>query len=401
MSKKLFEQFGGMISLRLKGLNPERIINMAISRGIYIWDIKKDGDKMHFKIRNSAFSSIKKIADEQEFEIEVLDKVGLPFYKGVLKRRFAFLVGAPIFILAIYFLSSFIWFLEISGNEKIASEKILLIASDYGLSKGAAKWNFSKSKVEKEILKEINELSYVQLDIKGVKARINVVEKIIPKEEISGPVNIVAKRSGIVEDVLVLEGEASVGLGDSVKKGDILISGVIFPPEQVSAAENEQVNEEIRLVRARGVVKAKVWFEGYGECYIYSDKKKFTGKEKSFYSIKTPWKEFFVPETKFPFSLFEEEIFEKEISTPLGAFIFKRFKLKEFILEKIQYSEEEATKIAEEKAVKSLGENIVADNDNELAIEKELISLPSEAIIRVKVIVEKIEDIGEVQLIKR
>ena len=47
MGNKLFDQVGGTIKVALKGKNQEKIINMASSRGIYIWDIKKNGDDLN------------------------------------------------------------------------------------------------------------------------------------------------------------------------------------------------------------------------------------------------------------------------------------------------------------------------------------------------------------------
>ena len=48
---------------------------------------------------------------------------------------------------------------------------------------GAAKWNFSRNDAEEAILREIKDLSYIKIDIRGVKAHIEVVEKVIPGEK--------------------------------------------------------------------------------------------------------------------------------------------------------------------------------------------------------------------------
>ncbi len=118
MAIKLFDEVGGIITLRLRGKNQERLINMALTRGIYIWDIKWRGEDLYLRVRSSAFKALQSIADENRYELEIVAQRGLPFYKTIMKRRMGLFGGALIFILSLYLMSSFIWFIEISGNNK-------------------------------------------------------------------------------------------------------------------------------------------------------------------------------------------------------------------------------------------------------------------------------------------
>lgn len=88
-------------------------------------------------------------------------------------------------------MSSFVWFVEVNGNKKMETSKIMLTAAKYGVYQGAAKWNFSRTEVEKAMRRDLAQLSYVKLDIHGVKARIEVVEKILPRKDIAGPCHLV------------------------------------------------------------------------------------------------------------------------------------------------------------------------------------------------------------------
>jgi len=143
---------------------------MALSRGIYLWDIKKDRESVNFKIRSSAYDALKSLTDENQYHLEVVDQKGLPFLKHTLRRRAGFLAGFVGFILALYIMSSFIWFVDVTGNQQIEKSKILLVAAKHGIYKGAAKWNFSRSGVEEAMLKDIEQLTYVKVNIQGVKA---------------------------------------------------------------------------------------------------------------------------------------------------------------------------------------------------------------------------------------
>lgn len=393
MSNKFFDQISGIIKVTIKGKKQERLINMALTRGIYIWGIKKIGENIQFKVRSNGLEALKNIADESGHEIEVISEEGLPFLKNLVKRRLGFLTGALIFILALYFMSSFIWFVQVVGNENLKTDQIIITAAKYGVYQGAAKWNFSRSEVEEAMLRDLSSLSYVKVGIKGVKATIEVVEKVLPNKEITGPCHIVASKDGIIEDLLVLEGQANVKKGDVVTKGDILISGVVFPEENPYLVKLEE-EEEPYLVRARGDVKAKVWYEGYGECKLVSEKITSTDNKETSVFFETPWRIFNLKGNhNSSFELFDKSVVEKKMNTPLGSFkIIKEIK-QERIKSVQEYSEKEAISIAQNKANKIL-EDKLSDGQKVIDTNIEILSAPSDPIIRVKVTVEVIENIA-------
>ncbi|MGI6452993.1 MAG: sporulation protein YqfD [Syntrophomonadaceae bacterium] len=400
MTNRLFDQVGGIVSISLRGNNPERVINMALTRGLYIWDIKKSGEVMLLKVRESGFEAIKNIAAENGLELQVLDKQGLPFFKGRIRRRLGFLGGAVIFVLALYFMSSFIWYVDLQGNKTVEEKRILLTAAKYGVYKGAAKWSFSRIEVEEAILREIPELSYIKIDIRGVKARIEVVEKILPQKEITGPCHIVASRDGVIEEMLVLEGQPRVKEGDVVGKGTILISGVVFPTEvqnQVPFKEDTHpsITPEPYLVRARGIVKARVWYEGYGECKLRSESKVLTGKEDRKIIVNTPWQDFVIRDYKEPgFTLAQETRIKNHLSTYLGIFGWETVIIQEEKEKVVEYSQDEAARIAEKRAMEKLSQVIGSREKLPEEIKVEVLSSPSDPVLRIKVFVEVIEDIA-------
>jgi len=392
MANKFSDQVGGFISLRLRGNAQEKIINMALARGIYIWDIKRRDDCIYLKVRTSGYEAFKTIADENDFQLEILKRDGLPFYKKIMKRRMGLLGGAVIFILALYLMSSFVWFVQVSGNDKVDRNKILMTAARYGIYAGAGKWNFSRIEVEEAMLRDLSEIAYIQCDVRGVKVNIKVVEKIRPDLNITGPCHIVAARDGVIEEVLVLDGQANVKAGDVVAKGDILISGIVFPPV---LQETEGVvplpSAEPYHVRARGKVKARTWYEGYGECNRKSEEKVFTGKKFTKLYLETPWKKFLLKgKSDIPYEIYEDK--EKVWRTPVWNWGLRVWKINEQTIKATEYSEGEAVEIAREKAQENLRQNIQPG----LKISEshiDILSSPSDSIVRIKVSAETIEDI--------
>jgi len=392
---RFFEQVGGIIRVRLQGKNLEKVINMALARGIFINDVKRKEDGLHFKIRSSAYSALKSIAEGNGYQLEITEKKGIPFYQALLKRRLGFVIGALIFIIALYFLSSFVWFIEVSGTQKVDPTRILVTAARYGLYQGAAKWNFSRSQVEEGLLRDISQLTYAKVDIRGVRVNIEVVEKVLPRDEITGPCHLVASRDGIVEDVLVLEGQANVAAGDVVAAGDILISGIVFPepsPYMVSDPEKGPQVSMPYTVRARGRVKARVWYEGYGECPLVQEKV-IPGRQVTKYYLETPWRTITLKDEKEEFDLAEEEHKLRTIHTPVGDITLHELVITEQVKEVTELSAAEAEIIAAGKA-----EQVLKDKINSakkiINTTREVVSSPSDPIIRIKLTAEVIEDIA-------
>lgn len=401
MINKFFNSLGGVITLLVKGKNQERIINLALSRGIYIWDIKWQGKNLGLCIRSSALEAFQAIAEENGFELEIADRRGLPFLKTKARRRIGFLSGAGLFVLALYALSLFVWFIEVDGNKAVDSQQILQSAAHHGLYQGNGKWKFSCSEVEKAMLRELPRLTYVQCEIQGVRAHIRVVEKVWPEEEYLGPCHIVADRDGVVEDILVLQGQAIVKTGQIVGRGDILISGIVYPPETEfgETVENEPVPEP-SFVRARGTIKARTWYEGYGECPRRKETKIMTGKTMEEINLTTPWKEVCIKKAKLSKKSFYKPVDKHwTVNTPLGLWgiYMKQYHEQQ---KKVQsYTEAQAIEIARESGFNNLRRKIqpgVEISDSHIQV----LSSPGDAMVRIKVAIESIEDISMVQPIE-
>ncbi|NLB53584.1 MAG: sporulation protein YqfD [Syntrophomonadaceae bacterium] len=398
MDNRVLNQMEGIIGIRLFGTKVEKVINMALARGIYIWEIKRREDFLEFKIRRSAYEALSNIVSENNYKMEIINEKGLPFFKNTIKRRFGFFGGAVLFLLAIYFVSSFIWFIEVVNNEKVDSGTIMMTAARHGLYKGAAKWNFSRTDVEEAMMLDINQLSYIKVDIRGVKATIEVVEKILPGDEITGPCHIVAAKDGVVEEILLLEGQVNVKEGDVVSKGDILISGIVFyQPNPLFSEIEEDAKEDkpVDIVRARGIVRARVWYEGYGECKRTTERIINTGRMNRQIIVKSPWFDFRIYGAADPgYVQAKTQVKKREIESPIGVFGWNDLVSIERKKVVTHLSENEAVKIARQKAMQTLTDAMKQDKlPREMEIE--ILSAPSDPVLRCKVAVDVIEDIAK------
>ncbi|NLV16214.1 MAG: sporulation protein YqfD [Syntrophomonadaceae bacterium] len=391
-SNRWIEYLGGIITVRVWGPYPEKIINLALSRGIYLSDVERDGEYLSFSIRRNAIKPLENLGEEFGYEIEILKKQGLPFYSRVLRERWMLIAGGFIFVLALYILSSFVWYLEIRGTVEVKPTQVAESVARHGLKRWAFKGGLDKTRIEEGILQDIPQLFYAQVDIKGVKAVVKVVEKIFPEEEMSGPCHVVAGRGGIIEEMMVLDGNPLVKIGDTVGAGNILISGAVT----TESGESEGIVPVTNLVRARGMVKARVWYEGYGEAPLMKEIITLTGKRTEGITIEYPGGKWWLKSPDQRVTSFWVEKKTYEVGSPWGKVALTREVRSETLKSTEEVSSAKALETATNQAMENL-RKLTGQAERVINTQVRKISSPSEQLIRVKVEAEVLEDIGKIQ----
>ena len=119
-------------------------------------------------------------------------------------------MGASITLIIIITLTSFVWEIEVTGNKKIPTNIIIKQLNDLGLKKGKLKYKLSENELENKLIINNKDISYVHISIKGIKAYVEIVEKVNPPPILNKniPTNVFADRDGIIHSMLVYGGEA-------------------------------------------------------------------------------------------------------------------------------------------------------------------------------------------------
>lgn len=292
---RLWSLMRGYVEIVVEGKQIERFINMTVSRGYNLWDISQPRENvLTARVDVSVYPRLRHIARTCRCKMKISRKRGLPFTAVKMRKRKMLFAGAVIFFLALYVLSSFIWSVEVTSSRElrtITEQQVLDAAARYGIKRGALRYAIDNRKAAEALEKEFMEVSWVGIEIRGTKVIIDVVEKIFPEEdERSRPGNIVAQKDGVIKEILVLSGEPKAAAGDTVKKGDILISGIIYPElpeereekagEDTGDEDDKEQPEEPRYVSARGIVRARVWYEAKTRVPLVQHKEELTGQKQ-------------------------------------------------------------------------------------------------------------------------
>ncbi len=271
----------GYLLISLKGPGLARLLNLTARQGIKFWDLNYRENLVTVKIRPRDLKRLRPLLKKTGCRVKIHHKIGAPFIMLRGKRRKGLVLGIVLFCFTLYFLSLFIWNINIEGNTGVSTEEISAVLENYGVKEGIMKKDLDLSELERKLLLEIEDLQWVGVSTKGVYLNVQVVER-LREPPLDGDVTgLVAAKDGLVTDILVLAGEALVKTGDTVQKGQELISGKIKVLEDLNGEQVEKIME----VRPRGMVEALVWYESYAEAPLYLVHKRKTGNFARFFSL--------------------------------------------------------------------------------------------------------------------
>jgi similar to stage IV sporulation protein len=407
---KIISLLTGYVTVIVHGSSPERLINMASTRGIWLWNIKwVSRESIMASIRLSGIRPLRHIARETGCRFSIEDRFGLPFFLSKMRRRKTMVAGAVLFLVLLYMLSSFIWFVDVTGNTTVKDAEVIEAARQAGLAVGALKWNIDVSRVEEAIQDNLSRVSWAGVNIKGTRAIVEIVEKKMPPEGVGqGPSNIVAVKDGLVKELLVLKGHPVVQEGQTVNTGQVLISGEIPPPEVNEESDDNQEEEsgieppeggQPSYVRAQGIVRARVWYDGYAEVPLVETGTRPTGNEVFRVCLEIGDKEIILwgPE-KISFEQYNRQVDTKKLPTwrniniPVEINTERYLEIKSF---RIQRTPTQARDMALKKAIEDAKKKIPGSAQIvNRRVEPVEAGERKENVARVKVVIETLESIG-------
>ncbi|QSZ26822.1 sporulation protein YqfD [Aceticella autotrophica] len=379
---KLWNFLRGYAIIKIEGLSLEKLLNLIISRDIYIWDIKRTGhNTVIAKISLKGFKLLQPHIRITNCKVSIIGKKGLPFIILYFKRRKMLIFGAVLCMVLICIFSSFIWCISIEGIKNTNEQAVIEELKKLGLKEGVFKYSVDIPKIESEFLVDMKNVAWIGIDIKGTKAFIKIVEKTKPPEILPSNVacNIIAKRDGIIYKMVILQGDAVKKVGDTVKAGDIIVSGVI-----------ERPYAKTRFVHSNAEIIARTWYEGYADVDLSKQAFKRTGKSISITNISLGENTITFALRKMDFKHYDKET--KIITSKNSPVKIIKETYYETEIEHIKLNKDEAEKLAIEKALKNIKSGL--ENDVKIISEKKKTMMIENHIIRANVIVEALENIG-------
>ncbi len=324
--------------------------------------IKEDSNKaMNLVLVNSLSYKKARICDDGSLEIIIYTRLENEYKdvfsknsidakfeksKGIFAKisgyfaRYGFIVGALFLLLCVYFSSLFIWRIDIEGNSTINDDEILSILEECGVSLGSFIPNIDYGNVHNEFLLKSKNISWISVNISGNVAKVSVRES--KQENEIEPVaftNVISKYDAQIYLIKLFNGKTVISNGDVVKKGDLLISGVI-----------DSQSQGVRYVHADGIVMGYVNKPILIKIPLKNKEKVYNNKEYTEKSFKI-----FSKIINFSSKYRNHNAFYDKIETKERVYLFGKIELpieiltttyKEYELEPVEFSYSQAIDVA-------------------------------------------------------
>jgi len=248
--------FKNCVTVRISQSGCEKFFNLCLQKNICFKNIKNDDYGIVCTLRASDFKRIRGCVRKSGVRISIIRKNGLGIYIKKHRKRYGFFAGAFIAIIGMIYLTSCIWVIDIRGNKQTENEKIEAALKHQGIYIGSFRFGHSIKNIQNKMLIELDSLSWLWITIDGTRAVVDVREKgeSVEKEDYNSAYNLVASYDGYITDIIAKAGRKVISRGDTVKKGQLLVSGI--------SSTNFYGN---RYIHSDGIVMAQTWRTKSGE----------------------------------------------------------------------------------------------------------------------------------------
>ena len=238
---------------------------------VNILEIKYEDNYIYLKTLAEDISKLQKYL--VSYKIEIIKTNGLSNCLNKVRKNYIFLVSLLIGIVLFYFLNHLVIKINIVHENVEIRSLIKEELDSYGIKVLSFKKSYKElNSVREEILdKYPDKLDWMEFVVDGMIINVRVEERIITDTSKDDKVcNLIATKSGVINDILVNEGEVLVNINDYVREGDTLVSGIIKYNE-----------EDKRYTCASGKIYATTWYTAdvsiplEYKTYIQTGKKKY------------------------------------------------------------------------------------------------------------------------------
>lgn len=343
---RLFRWLRGYLEISVDGGIAERFLSICGRRDILLWNMKP-GRSMKACILAADFKRIRGAAFKSSARVTIEKRKGLPFLLKRYRKRKVFLAGLVLFLAALYLLSSLVWKIEVIGVEKTDLFALNRILKENGIKKWVWSRSIDEEKVRFEVLQQLNTVAWVGVRVKGTDVTVEIKERTLAPQMIPAdqPCHLVSAKDGVIELMLVREGEAQVKVGDTVTKGQLL----------VSALKGVEVEQPLP-VHSFGEVIARTWTQKSRTVPLILEKRELTGQQKSRYGIKIS--KIFINFFGNTGNIYPEcDTIEETVWNTGGVSVIRRT-VRELSVTRQELTEEEAAQRAEEEMTQELSAEV-------------------------------------------
>lgn len=272
----------GFVRISVSGIRKESFINFCSSHCISVWKIKPVKGAVELNISIEDYRQIREIrkAIGNDIHIKLKSKRGLPLKLITIKKRSGIAVGIALALILNIFFSNYVWRIEINGEIDVKDE-VISSCEELGIVQGTRRKDIDTYFASQQLAIEYPQIAWCSVNVEGAVVTVNISPAKLSEEKETAPSNIVASTDGVIREIRITSGNKTVAIGDSVKKGQLLASGV------------NEINEEYEYIHSQGEIIAETYNEfrytvGKKQTTYHLTGKRNTKSVFEFFGLKIP-----------------------------------------------------------------------------------------------------------------
>lgn len=246
------------LKVRLVSADTPGALTAIQSSGVILYETEiLDDLTVDFRIKRQDFRNVERIAKRRGDTLRIIKRYGAYWRLiGGIKRPFLVFGFLLLFTISTY-IPTRVLFIRVEGNSTVPTRLILEEAAKCGIHFGASRRVVRSEKVKNALLDAMPQLKWAGVNTSGCVATITVRprDRADPPKLSTGVSNIIAARDGYILSGTVTRGNPLFSVGQSVKAGDILVSGYTDCGLSIRATEAEgeifaRTNRELSVISA-------------------------------------------------------------------------------------------------------------------------------------------------------
>lgn len=238
--------------VKICGERPEECLNRFATASLAFWEIRYHSAKeISVTLRSKDLDQASALCLECCCMLQVLRKRGFKRLLLRIRKRLALGIGLLLAVALSFLLQRYVWSVEICGEDPHMNRSILRLLQEEGIGFGAVGKNLDTQEIKLQMLRRLPELSWMAVNRRGGKLTVFYLtsgqEQAV---EDAQAVNLVSVRDAVVTDYSILEGMRLFSAGDTVRKGQLLVSGF------------EDYGLCLKAVQAEGEIYGETWHSG-------------------------------------------------------------------------------------------------------------------------------------------
>ena len=221
--------FDRYLHIHMVCAEPDNLLTKLIYDNVELLDVTYlDYLTAEFWIKKSQYANACNVLEKNHASYRIVGKHGVLWGIIGILRRPVLMVGILMFAFLSCIVPERIYFVRVTGNEKLPDALILTQAEACGITLGTKASVVRSEDVKNQLLGHLPQLQWLGITTSGTVATIHVKERSEPEQSLvqnNTVSSIVAKSDGIITQMTVYKGNPLFQVGQSVKVGDILVSG--------------------------------------------------------------------------------------------------------------------------------------------------------------------------------